>query len=133
MTLTYIDANVLINAFRGTEPLGSRAMQVLDDPNRIFVVSNYLKLEVLAKPTFHKQELEIEFMNEVFDEAREVSTSDSLTTQAITLAATYDMTPLDALHASAALIAKVDEFVTAERDTKPIFKVGGLKVTSIHS
>lgn len=56
MKRTYIDANVIIAAFQGEESVARRALQVLDDPNRELVVSDYLKLEVLPKPTFLKSE-----------------------------------------------------------------------------
>lgn len=79
-------------------------MEILDDPNREFVVSNYLKLEVLPKPTFHRFLDEINFMKTVLDNATEnVTTSLELTTLAVELASKYDMRPLDALHVSSAL------------------------------
>jgi hypothetical protein len=44
MTLTYVDAGVLIAAARGTHALSISAREVLDDPNREFASSIYLKL-----------------------------------------------------------------------------------------
>lgn len=79
---------------------------MLDDPNRKLVVSDYLRLEVLPKPTFHKRQDEIDFMQVIFDEAAEnLSTSPELTSLAIDLSSKYDMTPIDALHIAAAAIA----------------------------
>jgi hypothetical protein len=49
------------------------------------------------------------------------------------LASRYDLTPIDALHVSAAVIAGVDEFVTGEKDTKPMFRVQEVKVVSLYS
>jgi predicted nucleic acid-binding protein len=103
---TYIDANILIAAFQGKDSVAQRALQVLDDPNRKLVVSDYLRLEVLPKPTFHKRQDEIDFMQVIFDEAAEnLSTSPELTSLAIDLSSKYDMTPIDALHIAAAAIA----------------------------
>jgi hypothetical protein len=105
----------------------------LDDPDRKLVVSDYLRLEVLPKPTFHKRQEEIEFMQGVFEKAEHLDTSPELTGRALAMASKYDMTPIDALHIGAAAIACVNEFVTLEKPTKPMCKVGEVKVVSIHS
>jgi predicted nucleic acid-binding protein len=134
MTRTYLDANVLIAAFQGKEPLAANALQVLDDPGRTFVVSDFLRLEVLPKPTFHNRTTEIEFMNLVLDKAQESVTADKgLTEKAIKMASRYDLSPVDSLHISAATKASVDEFVTMEKSTKPMFGVEELTVTSLYS
>lgn len=134
MKRTYIDANVLIAAFQGEERVAQRALRVLDDPDRKLVVSDYLRLEVLPKPTFHKRQEEIDFMQAVFNGASEnLITSSDLTGCALEMASKYDMTPIDALHVGAAAVAGVDEFVTMEKPTKPMCKVKEIKVVSIHS
>ncbi|SHG32640.1 PIN domain-containing protein [Desulfacinum infernum DSM 9756] len=134
MKRTYIDANVLIAAFRGEEKVSERALKVLDDPERALVVSDYLRLEVLPKPTFHGKQEEVEFMQAVIENAAEqVSTSDELTEKAVELASRYDMTPIDALHVGAAVVAGVDELVTMEKPTKPMCRVSEVEVVSIHS
>ena len=98
------------------------------------MVSDYLRLEVLPKPTFHKRQEEVEFMQTVFDGAAEnLETSSDLTSRALAMASKYDMTPIDALHIGAAAVAGVDEFVTMEKPTKPMCKVEEVKVVSIHS
>lgn len=133
MKRTYIDAGVLIEAFRGTNPRAVRALRVLDDPDRKFVVSDYLRLEVLPKPTFHNKREEVEFMQAVFENAENVKTSSELTGCALAMASKYDMAPIDALHIGAAAVADVDEFVTMEKPTKPMCKVEEVNVVSIHS
>ncbi len=134
MKRTYIDASVLIAAFQGKEPTSRRTLEVLDDPERNLIVSDYLRLEVLPKPTFHKRSGEIEFMNAVLQHAAEnVSTSPQLTGQAVVLAGKYDMAPIDSLHVSAAVVAAADELVTMEKATKPICRVEEVKVISLHS
>jgi hypothetical protein len=130
---TYIDASVLITAFQGRDDASSRAMEILDDPHRRLIVSDYLILEVLPKPTFYKQDSEIAFMQAVIESASEdVESSSKLTKQAIVIAAKYDMKPLDALHVGAAITAKVDELVTMEKQTKPLCKVEEIKVLSLY-
>ncbi len=134
MKRTYIDASVLIAAFQGDEETSQRAMRVLDDSDRILVVSDYVRLEVLPKPTFHRRFEEVEFMKAVLESAAEdITTSPHLTKQAIDLAGKYDLNPLDSLHVGAAITARVDEFITMEKRTKPICQVKEIKVTSLHS
>lgn len=133
MKRTYVDANVLIAAFQGDESISRRALEVLCDPDRKLVVSDFLRLEVLPKPTFHKREKEVEFMNAVLEKAEEnVPCDHGVTKKAIELASNYDVAPMDALHAGAASVANVDEFVTMEKPTKPLCKVGELKVVSLY-
>jgi len=134
MKRTYIDANVLIAAFQGDERISRRAMKVLDDPNRQLVVSDFLRLEVLPKPTFHKRTREVQFMNAVLENAAENVPCDSgVTEKAIKLASDYDVAPMDALHVAAAVTADVDEFVTLEKPTKPIYRVSEIRVRSLEA
>ena len=44
----FLDASVLIAAARGTDEESQKAMLVLDDPDRVFVASEFLKLEAIA-------------------------------------------------------------------------------------
>ncbi|KUK98957.1 MAG: Uncharacterized protein XE11_2818 [Methanomicrobiales archaeon 53_19] len=70
--LTYLDSSVLIQAYRGEGVSGERAMRVLDDPDREFVVSDFLKLEVLPKPIFHAREDEVAFMTAIIQNAKDI-------------------------------------------------------------
>lgn len=132
MKRTYIDANVLIAAFQGTEDISRHALNIIEDPERILVVSDYLRLEVLPKPTFHRRQGEIDFMQTVLDSASEnLPSSPDMTQKAVELASRYDIAPMDALHVGAAAVAEVDELVTMENPTKPMFRVQEIKVTSL--
>ena len=51
---TYLDANILIAAWQGSDPLGARALAVLDDPERQLMVSEAVWLEVMPKPLYHR-------------------------------------------------------------------------------
>ncbi|MGC8907053.1 MAG: type II toxin-antitoxin system VapC family toxin [Desulfomonilaceae bacterium] len=130
---TYVDASVLIAAFQGEGATAQRAFAILDDPDRTFIVSDYLRLEVIPKPTFYGRQEEIAFMEQALSQGENISTSSDLTEKPLEMASKYDMTPMDALHVGAAAIAGVDELVTMEKPTKPICKVGEIKVVSIHS
>jgi hypothetical protein len=130
--ITYVDANVLVSAFRGKDDVSNEALEVLDDEEREFVISDILVLETLPKPKFHKFEDEAKFMEAFFEGAtRKVGSSPEITESAISLACQYNLGPRDALHVAAAVREKVDEFVTTEKNTKPMFQVQGLKLTSL--
>lgn len=133
MKRTYVDANILIAAFKGEGGAAQRALQVLDDPDSKLVVSDYVRLEVLPKPTFHNRQEEIGFMQAVLEDAENLSTSSELTGSAVTMASRYDLTPIDSLHVSASVVAAVDQLVTMEKPSKPMCKVNEVKVVSIHS
>jgi len=129
---TYIDANLLIAAFKGNEDIAQRALQILDDPERQLVASDFIRLEVLPKPTFYKLNLEVKFMLEVLKNTENVPVTSKLTEKAVEFAMQYDLSPIDSLHISAANMAAVDEFVTLEKPTKPICKVIEIRVKSLY-
>jgi predicted nucleic acid-binding protein len=131
-TRTFIDANVLLAAWRGNEELCQKAMDILDDPDREFIVSDYLKLEVIPKPTFFRNYDEVQFMLTFIDNASwHLKGTNSITAQAITLACRYGLSAMDALHVETAIEAKADIFVTIEKPTKPLHRVQEIKVESI--
>jgi hypothetical protein len=66
LTLTFVDAGVLIAAARGTDWIALRANQALGDPNRSFVASPFLRLEILPKAMFHKRLDEVSFYGVFF-------------------------------------------------------------------
>jgi hypothetical protein len=45
--LTFVDAGVLIAAARGGNIQAARTMEILDDPEREFAASPFLRLDVL--------------------------------------------------------------------------------------
>lgn len=131
--LTYLDSGILIAAFRGVGDIANRALTILDDPEREFIISDFLRLETISKPTFNKILPEIAFMSAFFECASaNIDASPLLTEQALQIACKYDLHPFDALHISVAITAKVDEFITLEKSTKPMFRVNELRMVSLH-
>lgn len=128
---TYIDANLLIAAFRGEGALGQRAIEILDDPDRALVASDAVRLEVLPKPRYEKRQQEIDFYDTVLDQAECLNWSTGTLYRAHDLAEKHGIAAMDAIHAAMALDAGVDEFVTAEQSTKPMFSVSELHMQSI--
>lgn len=130
--LTFVDSGVLILAARGTDALSQIAMQVLDDPNRDFVTSDFVRLEVLPKAIYNLQADEADFYRAFFDAAAvAMSISGEFVARAEHEAEQAGLSAVDALHVAAAKEAGCSELVTAEKPTKPIFRVTGLAVTTI--
>jgi len=67
MIRTFIDSGVLIQAVRGEEKIADKALQILEDTNREFASSIFLKMEVLPKAIYQKQSREVKFYEEYFD------------------------------------------------------------------
>lgn len=129
---TFLDANVLIRAFRGVGEVSERACAVLDDADREFVCSDILSLELLPKAQYHGQHAEEAFYDDFFQAAAQlVATTPDLVEAATDFARRYRLSAADALHVAAAIRAGAEELVTAEKLTKPLFRVTELRVVSI--
>lgn len=132
MIRTYLDAGVLIAAARGKAPIAIRALEILDDPNRQFVSSIFLKLELLPKTIYFKNSAETEFYEAVLDSVSYwANSTDSIVEQAYREACAFGLAALDALHVAAAVSAGADELVTTEKSNKPIHRTRSIKVISI--
>lgn len=131
MITTFVDANVLITAFRADEPASDAALRLIGSKNRSFVASQYLRLETLRKPIFYRRKEEIEFMETYFDAVTGwARTNDALVQNALIQAVQLDLGAMDALHATAALQMGVQEFITLERPGKALFRVPGFTTLS---
>lgn len=129
MVRTYVDSSVVIAAFRGDHEKWAEANAILDDPNRTLITSDYVRLETLPKPLFNGRRDEAEFIQAFFATADEQAPSgDPVTSGSVELAARYDLGPLDALHVSAAVHGKAEEFVTLEKRRKPLGRVTEIRV-----
>jgi hypothetical protein len=128
---TYIDTCLLIAAFRGEGELGRRALSVLDDPERTLVVSDAVRLEALPKARHHKQHEEVQFYEEVFSQAENIAWDNAALQQALVIAERHDVAAMDAIHVAHAAMSGVAEFISAEKPTKPMFRVRAIAMRSI--
>lgn len=127
---TYLDANVFIAAWSGDEQTRGWARAVLDDPDRSFVTSDFVRLEVLPKPGFHRKAKETAFMQIIFEAAEDVPITPALVRRAMALATRHDLAPLDALHLTATETANA-ELITLERPDKPMCRQTEVPVISL--
>ena len=132
VTRTYVDAGVLIAGSRASGAAGGNAFEVLSDPDREFVGSVFLRLEVLPKAAFHRNSKEVAFYEEFF--SRVVAWASPMTAvieRAEWEAARYGLNALDALHVAAAVLLGADELVTTEAPRKPIHRTASIRVVGI--
>lgn len=128
---TYIDTCLLIAAFKGEGELGRRALSVLDDPERTLVVSDAVRLEAVPKARYHKQQEEVRFYEEVFSQAENIPWDHAALQQALVIAESHGVAAMDAIHVAHAAMAGVTEFISAEKPTKPMFRVQTIAMQSI--
>jgi predicted nucleic acid-binding protein len=134
MIITFIDAGVLIAAARGRTEVSAQAMAVLDDPDRIFASSEFVRLEVLPKALFNQNADEADFYNAFFGAVTHWPTSnDAVVRHAYEIGVRLGLAALDALHAAAAISAGAEELVTTEKRTKPLHRVTDIRVRSIQA
>ncbi len=128
---TYVDANLLIAAWRNKDDVGMRALDILDDSQRIIVLSRAVWLEVMPKVIYHNEVAEMTFYQKIFDFAEVKEWSTESFYKAEDLAQKYGIAAMDAVHLAIAIMANVDEFVSAEKPQKPMFRVSEIVVQSI--
>ena len=103
MTRTFLDAGVLIAAVRGTPEIADRAMELLNDPERLFVSSDFVQLEVLPKAVYFRHTAEASYYRAYFASVTEmVPVSQALVSQASEQAQRAGLAAMDALHVAAA-------------------------------
>jgi predicted nucleic acid-binding protein len=119
--LTFVDSSVLINAIVGSDAARKmRALAVLGDPQREFVATRFLTLEVMPIPTKYNRKRETAFYERYFKGISIWVRPASIVRPAYDLACLHGLGAMDALHL-AAVIKVGAEFVSAEKPTKPIY------------
>jgi len=132
VTLTYVDSGVLIFAAKGTREAAALALPFLQDANREFITSEYVRLEVLPKATYFRNEVETEFYNAFFSlNTRTIPTSVALLELAMEEASRNGLSAIDAIHIACAVFGGAEEIVTSEKVTKPMHRTQLVKVVSI--
>jgi predicted nucleic acid-binding protein len=128
MIQTFLDSGVLIAAARSVGPDRERALQLLEDPNRSFLTSPFVYLEVLPKAVFFKKRLEQLFYERYFRNATWYRDVARISAVARSEAARAGLGAMDALHLAAAHLSRADEFITTEKPPKAIHRSTIVKV-----
>ena len=129
--ITYTDACLLMAAFRQDDERNPRAVSIIEDKRRRFIVSDALWLETMPAPLRNKRHNEVAFYENFFARARHLPMTDAIMRRARALAGRYFLDAMDAIHVAYAIEAGADEFISAERITKPMFRVLEVPMTSI--
>ena len=123
---------MLIFAAKGTTDAAALALPFLQDPNREFVTSDYVRLEVLPKATWMRNEAEIELYETFFRlNLRTIPTSAALLELAMDEACKIGLNALDAIHIACAVFGGAEELITSEKTTKPMHRTNLVRVVSI--
>jgi len=133
MTLTYVDSSVLISVATERGPLVVEATKILDDPDRTFASSAYVKMEVYPAARRNRRRNEIAVYDRFFREAvfpgpRSYERAAEL---AVEIMSGHSVSPLDALHIATALQMGARELVTLEKPGRGICKTGLIDVISL--
>lgn len=133
MKISFIDAGVLISAVRGVPEVVAKAREVLRDPDVSFASSIFVRLEVIPKASFHGRDNEVAFYSGFFESVSHWAPSgEALLEEALKIARQAGLSALDALHVAAALAVGADELITTEKPGRPVHRVKGLQVRTIH-
>ena len=129
--LTFVDSGVLIAAARGLGTKGLNSLSILDDPDREFASSFFVRLEVIPKASYFRQESELSFYNTFFDAVTTWADPKLILDDAFITACKFGLSAVDSLHIAAALSVRATEFVTTELPTKPLHRIRAIKVMTV--
>jgi len=127
-TRTFLDSAVLITAARSRGADQQIALSNLEYPNRVFLTTPFLALEVVPKATFNRQKLELSFYERYMASASTYRGLNRIEKVARAEAARCGLAAMDALHVAAAFLLKADELITTEKPGKPIYRTTLVRV-----
>jgi predicted nucleic acid-binding protein len=134
MIKTFIDSGVLIFAARGQGELAEKALSILEDSEREFASSIFIKLEVLPKGIYLKKETETKFYQTYFSAVSYWATDlTKIIEYGFHEASNYGTGAMDSLHLASAKLLQVDEFVTKKRGKRGKFIHLTILLHSLHS
>ena len=108
-------------------------MAILDDPDREFAASAFLRLEVLPQASFNKRLAEVAFYEAFFATVTRWATDlPQITEGALREASTFGVEAMDALHIAAANSVGATELVTTERPARSIHRARSVRVITIY-
>ncbi|HXP83817.1 MAG TPA: PIN domain-containing protein [Bryobacteraceae bacterium] len=130
---TFLDSGVLIAAFNGPSHLREMALKTLEDPDRVFLTSRFVRLEVLPKAIFNRRSAEIHFYEKYFARAVTAREIWAILRFGEKEAANSGVGALDSLYLAAAHLLRAHEFITTEKPGKSIHRPSLVKVVYLFS
>lgn len=134
MKKTFLDSGVIISAWQSNPARQLKALTILNDPHREFVCSPFVRLELIPKATYFKNQQELKFYQEYFTRqvVEWVDDLNQLYDEGLRTGSQFGLKALDALHIAAALMAGCDDFITSEKPTSPFSRVRGVNILTIY-
>lgn len=90
-----------------------------------------LALELLPHATYSGNAAEVRFMSALLGRLRNVALEPSIVARALRLGGEFGVSGADALHVALAESVSVEQLVTTENRTKPLYRVRGLAVVHL--
>jgi predicted nucleic acid-binding protein len=125
---TFLDSGVLIAAYKGSPSIKASATNFLDDANRVFLSSPFVRHEVSPKALYNRQQDEHSFYQKYFEQAAFCDDLKSILSHAGKESAKSGVGAMDSLHIAAAYLLDADEFITSEKPGKSIYRTSLVKV-----
>ena len=124
---------MLIAAARGSGKLGHRAVTVISAiSSREFVSSDYVRMEIVPKPTFFGRVAEVRFYEEFFATVTTWVTFEKAHLEsAFEEACRSGLSWVDAVHVVIAELSGCEELVTSEKPTSAIHRTSCIRIVSI--
>jgi len=119
---TFLDSGVLIAAYKGSPSVAAAAINILDDPNRLFLSSPFVRHEVSPKALYNRQQNEYNFYQRYFKRATFCDDLKAILNHAGKESARSGISAMDSLHIAAAHLLQADEFITTEKPGKSIYR-----------
>jgi predicted nucleic acid-binding protein len=124
MIRTACDTGVLIALARGKADQSATAERLLADPERLFVGSKALALELLPKAVYHQRQGEADLYRAYLFGLVTVQVDLDLDL-ALDVAQRFGLSAMEALHVAAAITGQCDELVTTEAPDRPPYRING--------
>lgn len=119
-------------AAKGDPEAAALALPFIEDPNREFVTSDFVRLEVLPKARWNHSDSELEYYETFFQmNPRIIPPSVRLLELAMDEASKSGLNALDALHVASAVFGDAEEMITTEKLTSSLHRTKLIKIISI--
>ena len=100
----------------------------MDDPNRLFLSSPFVRHEVSPKALYNRQQDEYRFYQSYFKRAAFYDDLKSILNQAGKESAKSGINAMDSLHIAAAHLLNAEEFITTEKPGRSIYRTSLVNV-----
>jgi hypothetical protein len=128
MIRTFVDSGVLIAGYKGSPLVVAAAGNILNDGNRIFLSSPFVRHEVSPKALYNRRRDEYRFYQSYFKRATFCDDLKLILNHAGRESAKSGINAMDSLHIAAARLLNADEFITTEKPSRSIYRTSLVNV-----